>query len=161
MVVVPRGNESWVGQRDSHPCCRVHNAGCCSYTMANIGEGRRTNEECRKGQRGLDSSFFLQPSALNLVSPAGLAPARPGLKHRSLGSLHSGTGEVGSWNAEVGSGGSRSFRHRPSHFPLQHWCSHVDSHHEPPPSQGGVQDLLHLGSGKLAAGPGLAPGHAA
>ena len=36
------------------------------------------------------------------------------------------------------------------------WRSHVDLHHEPPPSQSGVQNSLHLES-KLASVAGLAP----
>src|SRR5437870_10545242 len=41
-----------------------------------------------------------------------------------------------------------SFDIRHSTFELHHleWCSHVDLHHEPPPSQSGVQNWLHLES---------------
>ncbi len=28
----------WVGQRDLHPYCRLHRAGCCSYIMAKAGK---------------------------------------------------------------------------------------------------------------------------
>lgn len=41
LVVAPGGNESWVGQRDLHPCRRAHNAECCSCTTANMRGGRR------------------------------------------------------------------------------------------------------------------------
>ena len=30
-------------------------------------------------------------------------------------------------------------------WPPSKWCPHVDSHHEPPPSQRGMHILLHLG----------------
>ena len=48
-----------------------------------------------------------------------------------------------------------SFGFRPSDFGFLHWRSHVDLHHEPPPSQSGVQNWLHLES--VASVAGLAP----
>ena len=45
-----------------------------------------------------------------------------------------------------------------SAFFIQKWRSHVDLHHEPPPSQSGVHIYLHLESEtKLASVAGLAP----
>jgi hypothetical protein len=81
---------------------------------------------------------------LKVASPPGLAPARPGLKDRPLGSLHSGTAEVRSAKCEGGSG--KWPIPVPSDFQLQNWCSHVDSHHEPSPSHGDVQFSYTLGA---------------
>lgn len=101
MVAVPEGNESWVGQRDSHPCRRVHNAGCCSYTMANM---RSRNAECgfqnevsirsprvrhvtANRARPLNSTFRTPTSAFKLALPRGFAPRASAFAGRRAGSL--------------------------------------------------------------------------
>jgi hypothetical protein len=74
------------------------------------------------------------------------------VKGRLRDSLHSGTWprrkcEVRSRNVALArSVLTTDFPLRPSHFPLQSWRSHVDLHHEPPPSRGGVQIACTLGA---------------
>lgn len=80
LVVVPRGNESWVGQRDSHPCRRAHNAGCCSYTMANMRKWNfpRTQLQFPGGWALVHGSLVIQ----ELARRPGAAPGTSGFGDR-------------------------------------------------------------------------------
>lgn len=68
--------------------------------------------------------------ALQVVSPAGLAPARPGVKGRLRDSLHSGTTEVRSAKAEVGNGRSRFLPTSHFQLPTLNWLPDPDSHRD-------------------------------
>lgn len=71
-----RGTKGGLASRICTEPCRGHSAGCDYYIMTNI----------------------------KMVSPAGLAPARPGVKGRLRDSLHSGTWKCGTRNGECGIG---------------------------------------------------------
>ena len=56
----------------------------------------------------------------------------------------------------IGWGPASQFAIRHSPFDIGKWCSHVDLHHEPPPSQGGVQGSSYT-LRAMASVAGLAP----
>ena len=116
----PIGN--WGGQTDSHRYQRHHGAQCCCYTMTTI----------------------------EMEPLVGLAPTNTSLRNSSCCWLrHRGGKELqlSDWRLQIG-GRTRAgkFFNRQSAIRNSNWCSHVDLHHELPPSQSGVHIYLHLES---------------
>ena len=108
-------HRNWSGSRDSHPDRLLHRERCCCYTtILESDEGRVSSEMTLAAN---DQSLVTRHPSLSVK----WGPRSD--SHRRI----------------------RVYETRPVAAEAQgrfKWCSHVDSHHEPPPSQSGVQKLL-------------------